>query len=224
MGSVLYNAIVAPIELLVEVVFEVLYRFVGHEKSDQVVAIIGVSLVISLLTLPLYQMAEAVQKKEREIQKSMAKWTSHIRKTFKGDERFMMQQYYYKINNYSPLQALNGSLSLLLQIPFFMAAYHFLSNLEILNGTSAGPIVNLGSPDALFRIGSFSVNVLPVLMTVINCVASFIYLKGFGLKDKVQTYGLAVIFLILLYNSPSALVIYWTCNNIFSLVKNIFYK
>ena len=224
MGSVLYNAIVAPIELLVEVVFEVLYRFVGHEKSDQVVAIIGVSLVISLLTLPLYQMAEVVQKKERDIQKGMAKWTSHIRKTFKGDERFMMQQYYYKINNYSPLQALNGSLSLLLQIPFFMAAYHFLSNLEILQGTSVGPIINLGTPDALFKIGSFSVNVLPVLMTVINCVASAIYLKGFGLKDKVQTYGLAVIFLILLYNSPSALVIYWTCNNIFSLVKNIFYK
>lgn len=224
MGSVLYNAIVAPIELLVEVVFEVLYRFVGHEKSDQVVAIIGVSLVISLLTLPLYQMAEAVQKKERDIQKGMAKWTSHIRKTFKGDERFMMQQYYYKINNYSPLQALNGSLSLLLQIPFFMAAYHFLSNLEILNGTSVGPIADLGAPDALFKIGSLSVNVLPVLMTVINCVASFIYLKGFGLKDKIQTYGLAVIFLVLLYNSPSALVIYWTCNNIFSLVKNIFYK
>ncbi|MBP5403027.1 MAG: YidC/Oxa1 family membrane protein insertase [Treponema sp.] len=224
MASVLYNIIVAPIELVVEVVFEILYRFVGHEKSDQVIAIIGVSLVISLLTLPLYQMAEAVQKKERDIQKGMSKWISHIRKTFKGDERFMMQQYYYKINNYSPLQSLNGSLSLLLQIPFFMAAYHFLSNLEILQGTSFGPIANLGAPDALFKIGSFSVNVLPVLMTVINCAASFIYLKGFGLKDKVQTYGLAVIFLVLLYNSPSALVIYWTCNNIFSLVKNIFYK
>ena len=91
MASVLYNIIVAPIELVVEVVFEVLYRFVGHEKSDQVIAIIGVSLVISLLTLPLYQMAEAVQKKERDIQKGMSKWISHIRKTFKGDERFMTE-------------------------------------------------------------------------------------------------------------------------------------
>ena len=35
---------------------------------------------------------------------------------------------------------------------------------------------------------------------------------------------MAVIFLVLLYNSPSGLVVYWTCNNIFSLVKNIFYK
>ncbi|WP_407435461.1 YidC/Oxa1 family membrane protein insertase [Treponema sp.] len=224
MTSVLYNIIVAPIELVVEVVFEVLYRFVGHDTSDQVFAIIGVSLVISLLTFPLYQMADAVQKKERDIQKGMEKWTSHIRKTFKGDERFMMQQYYYKINNYSPLQSLNGSLSLILQVPFFMAAYHFLSNLEILQGTSVGPIVDLGAPDALFKIGSFSINVLPILMTIINCFSSAIYLKDFPIKDKVKTYGLAFIFLFLLYKSPSGLVVYWTCNNIFSLLKNIFYK
>lgn len=224
MASVLYNILIAPIELLVEVVFEIIYRFVGHETSDQALAIVGVSIVISLLTFPLYQMAEVVQKKERDIQKGMEKWTNHIRKTFKGDERFMMQQYYYKLNNYSPLQSLNGSLSLLLQIPFFMAAYNFLSNLEILKGTSIGLIADLGRPDALFQIGSLSINVLPILMTLINCVASAIYLKGFSVKDKVQTYGLAFVFLILLYNSPSGLVIYWTCNNIFSLVKNIFYK
>lgn len=224
MASVLYNIFIAPIELVVEVVFEIVYRFVGHETSDQALAIIGVSVVISLLTFPLYQMAEVVQKKERDIQKGMEKWSNHIRKTFKGDERFMIQQYYYKINNYSPLQSLNGSLSLLLQIPFFMAAYNFLSNLEILKGTSVGMIADLGAPDALIKIGALSINVLPILMTLINCVASAIYLKGFSVKDKVQTYGLAVIFLVLLYNSPSGLVIYWTCNNIFSLVKNVFYK
>ena len=34
---------------------------------------------------------------------------------------------------------------------------------------------------------------------------------------------MAGIFLILLYNSPSALALYWTMNNIFSLFKNIYY-
>jgi membrane protein insertase Oxa1/YidC/SpoIIIJ len=32
---------------------------------------------------------------------------------------------------------------------------------------------------------------------------------------------MALIFLVLLYNSPSGLVLYWTCNNIFSLGKNL---
>ena len=35
---------------------------------------------------------------------------------------------------------------------------------------------------------------------------------------------MAGVFLILLYNSPSALVLYWTMNNIFSAIKNIYYR
>lgn len=224
MLSFLYNIIVGPIELIVEFVFELMFRILGQRQTNQGLAVIGVSLAISFLTLPLYRMADKVQQKERDTQKKLSKWVNHIKKTFKGDERFMMLQAYYKENGYSPIQALNGSLSLLLEIPFFIAAYHFLSNLEALNGASFGPFKDLGTPDNLFVIGNFGINVLPIAMTLINCISSAVYLKGFPIKDKIQTYGMALIFLVLLYNSPSGLVIYWTFNNIFSLVKNIFYK
>ncbi|MBO4604245.1 MAG: sulfatase-like hydrolase/transferase, partial [Clostridiales bacterium] len=40
----------------------------------------------------------------------------------------------------------------------------------------------------------------------------------------IQVYGLAAVFLVLLYRSPSGLVFYWLLNNVFSLVKNVFYK
>lgn len=224
MLSILYNIIISPIELIVEFVFELMFRILGQRQTNQGLAVIGVSITISFLTLPLYRRADAVQQKERDTQKKLSKWVNHIKKTFKGDERFMMLQTYYKENGYSPIQALNGSLSLLLEIPFFIAAYHFLSHLEVLNGASFGPIENLGTPDSLFSIGSFGINVLPIAMTIINCISSAIYLKGFPLRDKLQTYGMALIFLVLLYNSPAGLVVYWTCNNIFGLVKNIFYK
>ena len=222
MSSILYNIFISPIELIVEIVFELMYRLVGARETNEGIAVIGVSIAISLLTLPLYKRADAVQQKQRDIQNSMAHWINHIKKTFKGDERFMMLQAYYRENHYSPLSALNGSISLLLEIPFFIAAYHFLSNLSVLSGSTFLLISDLGQPDNLIKIGSFSINVLPVLMTLINCISAAIYLKGFPLKDKIQTYGMALIFLVLLYNSPSGLVIYWTCNNIFSLIKNIF--
>ena len=61
-------------------------------------------------------------------------------------------------------------------------------------------------------------------MTLINVVSSFIYAKGFPLKTKIQMYGLAAVFLVLLYQSPSGLVLYWICNNLFSLGKNIVNK
>ena len=224
MLSILYNIIISPLELVFEFVFEILFRILGQGNSNQGFAVIGVSIAISLLTLPLYRRADAVQQKERDIQKKLSHWVSHIKKTFKGDERYMMLQTYYRENNYSPIMALNGSLSLLLEIPFFMAAYHFLSHLEVLNGASFGLISDLGKADGLIKIGSFSINSLPILMTLIICISSAIYLKGFPVKDKIQTYGMALIFLVLLYNSPSGLVVYWTCNNIFSLVKNVFYK
>ncbi|MBR0100696.1 MAG: YidC/Oxa1 family membrane protein insertase [Treponema sp.] len=224
MSSILYNIIISPIELVVEIVFELMFRIVGRHETNQGLAVIGVSLAISLLTLPLYRRADAVQQKERDIQAKLSHWVKHIRKTFKGDERFMMLQTYYRQNNYNPLYALNGSISLLLEIPFFIAAYHFLSHLEALNGASFGLILDLGKPDSLIKFGDISLNLLPILMTAINCISSAVYLKGFPLKDKIQTYGMALIFLVLLYNSPSGLVVYWTCNNIFSLGKNIFYK
>jgi hypothetical protein len=62
------------------------------------------------------------------------------------------------------------------------------------------------------------------VMTLINCIAGAIYTQNLSVRDKIQVYGIAALFLILLYNSPAALVIYWTLNNIFSLVKHIFYK
>jgi hypothetical protein len=61
-------------------------------------------------------------------------------------------------------------------------------------------------------------------MTVINCIAGAVYTRGFPIKEKVQLYGMAGLFLILLYNSPSGLVLYWTINNLFSLGKNILQK
>ena len=112
----------------------------------------------------------------------------------------------------------------LLEVPFFMAAYQFLSAAGELQGASFGPITDLGAPDGLITLGSFTVNVLPVLMTLINVVSSAIYLKGFPLKTKIQLYGMAAFFLVFLYDSPSGLVFYWTLNNLFSLVKTIFYK
>ena len=61
-------------------------------------------------------------------------------------------------------------------------------------------------------------------MTLINVISGILYTKGHPLKAKIQVYGLAAIFLVLLYHSPSGLVFYWLLNNVFSLVKNIIGK
>ncbi len=213
----LYNIFIGPIQYLIEVVFATVFDLV----DSKILSIVGVSLVVNFLVLPLYKRSDAVQEKERAKQKAMEPMVKHIRKTFKGDKRSMILQEYYRQNDYSAVQALKGSFSLLLQIPFFLAAYNFLSTEGLLNGTSFFIFRDLGEPDRLFNIGTFAINVLPILMTLINVVSGAVYTKGSLLREKVQVYLTAAVFLVLLYNSPSGLVIYWILNNLFSLVKNI---
>ena len=218
--TALETLLIGPLKLLFEIIFVLSGRFVNHPG----LSIICLSLVMNILVLPLYKRADAMQEESRDMDNKLRKGVSHIKKSFSGDERMMILQTYYRQNHYKPTNSLNGSVSLLLEIPFFMAAYQFLSSLEVLNGVSLGPIRDLSAPDGLIVIGSLTINLLPVLMTLINVISSALYLKGFPLKTKIQLYGMALFFLVFLYTSPSGLVFYWTLNNLFSLVKTIFYK
>lgn len=219
-GNLLYQLILGPLELVFDVIYSLACQITEHPGT----AIVFLSLAMNFLVLPLYRRADAMQEEERFQSMRMKPGIDQIRKMFKGDERFMILQTYYRQNNYKPYYALKGSLSLLLEIPFFIAAYRYLSGLSLLQGASFGPIRDLGSPDELIRLGGITLNLLPILMTAINIVSGAVYTRGMPLKSKVQLYGMALIFLVFLYRSPSGLVFYWTLNNLFSLVKNIFYK
>ena len=220
LGEALYAIVLYPIVQVIEVA----YKIFSQLFSNTGIAIMGVSFVVTVLCLPLYIVAEKWQQLERDTQRRLKPGVDRIKAAFKGDEQYMILSTYYRQNHYHPMMALRSSFGLLIQVPFFMAAYSCLSSLPALQGQSFLFIRDMGAPDALFTIGGFTVNVLPIAMTVINIVAGMIYTKGFPFKEKAQIYGMALLFLVLLYNSPAGLVLYWTMNNVFSLVKNIFYK
>ena len=212
-----YQLLIKPLEIL----FEVVYRYAMIYVDNSGIAIIVMSLVMNFLLLPLYRRADHIQEDERRLEKAMEAGVAHIKQTYHGDERFMMLQTYYRQHRYKPWFILKGLVPLMLEVPFFIAAYHFLSNLKDLNGASFGPLSDLGAPDRLLTVFGTPISVMPILMTVINIISSMIYTKGLSRRDKLQLYGMALVFLVLLYNSPSGLVLYWTLNNLFSLVKNI---
>lgn len=218
--SILETLLIGPLKLSFEFIFDIAYKLADNPG----LAIIFLSLIVNILVLPLYRRADAMQEKARDTEANLHDGVAHIKKTFTGDERMMILQTYYRQNHYKPTDVLSGSVSLLLEIPFFIAAYQFLSHLDLLQGVPFGPITDLGAPDGLLSIGGISINLLPILMTLVNVVSSTLYLKGFPLKTKVQLYGIALFFLVFLYVSPACLVFYWTLNNVFSLIKNIFYK
>lgn len=219
-GAILYTILISPLQLFFEFIFSVAQRF----TNNQGLSIIVLSLVMNFLVLPLYKRADAMQAEERDTEAKLHDGIAHIKKVFSGDERMMIQQEYYRQNHYKTMDAFKGSISLFLEIPFFIGAYQFLSHLQALRDVSFGPLANLGAQDGLLVIGGVTINLLPILMTAVNMVSCVIYTKGFPKKTKIQLYVMAIFFLFFLYSSPSGLVFYWTLNNIFSLCKNVFYK
>ena len=220
-GEILYTLFIWPINFILEFLFVLFIRIFDAPG----LAIIFLSVVVNTLTLPIYNIADRWQKEERELQKRMKTKLVSIKSVFKGDERQMIINAYYRQMGYSQVLILKASLGLLLQIPFFIAAYQFLTKTKLLSGATFYFIKNLNVPDALLSLpfsffGLTALNVLPFVMTILNIVSSFIYARDLGKREKIQLFAMAFIFLVFLYNSPSGLVLYWTMNNLYSLFKN----
>ena len=218
--DILYTVFIMPLQLSFEVIYVVTDRIIGNPG----LSIIALSLMMNFLVLPLYMRADKMQENERDMEARLRDGVRHIRKTFSGDEKSMMLSTYYRQNGYRPTDVFKGSISLFLEIPFFISAYMFLSNLPAIRGVPFGPIADLGAPDGMLVVGGLAINVLPFVMTGINLVSCALFTKGMPVKTKVQLYGMAAFFLVFLYASPAGLVFYWTLNNLFALVKTVFYK
>ena len=86
MGEFLFYLTIKPIWLLFEIIFRTIYKICANPG----ISILAVSIVMNVLVLPMYLKSDALQDAERKKQKDMEYWVKHIRKTFKGDERFMI--------------------------------------------------------------------------------------------------------------------------------------
>ena len=217
--DILYNIIIYPVEFIIEIVF---YLFNNVFKSGYATSLFFLSLIINFISLPLYNIAESWQAKERAIQEKMKPMIDNIKSVYKGDQRYLLIRACQRINGYKTIYAFRGTLGLLIQIPFFLAAYNFIHNLSGLQLGSFLFIKDFSKPDAVFSIGNITINILPFIMTLFSLLAGLVYSKKLRFKESLPLYIVSLIFLVLLYNSPSGLVFYWTLNCLFSLIKNIF--
>lgn len=216
----MFKLINKPFELLIGVIFVWLLKIV----SNHGLALILLSFIVNIALLPFYNIAENIQKKERLVQQAMKPKLEEFKSVYKGYELYLYTNNVYRLHDYHPIYSLRGLVSLLIQVPFFMGAYAFLSNYAGFQGQSFLFLSNLAQPDGLLSIGKVTINVLPFVMTAINLVSGYVYATDMSRNEKITIVVVALFFLVLLYNSPSSLLVYWTFNNVFSLVKNLYYK
>jgi YidC/Oxa1 family membrane protein insertase len=209
-------ALIEPIRWALLSVLKLGYAISGSHG----VALLFLSVFFNLLLIPAYHWAERLQGKEREIQRRMQPKIEEFRAVFKGQELHMMLRQLYKLHDYHPIYALRTLAPLAIQVPFFIAAFGLLSHYVPFQGASFLFLHDLSKPDGL--IGG--INLMPLLMTAVNLYALQLYSRQLPRSDWAQGVVVALIFLAVLYESPSGLVLYWTFNNLLSVLKSFWYS
>ena len=121
-----------PLEILMKYILE---GFLAVSDSPTL-SLLGLSFSVTVISFPLSHLAEKLQNKERTAQNELRPKIKEFKQIFKGRTLNIYIQTLYRQNNYHPIFAVRSSFGLLIQIPFFFAAYHFLSNYHPLSGMS----------------------------------------------------------------------------------------
>ena len=183
--------------------------------------LILIAILVKLLLMPLSIKSAISMKKMKDLQpklnKLQEKW---------GHDPQALQMKTMELYKSEKANPLGGCLPLLLQIPVFFALFRVLSRSVELRGAGFLWISDLTTPDSLFMIGTFSFNLLPLIMTALQLVTVVRQQGRMGTAQndmqkqmQTQSYFMPVIFLFLFWNMPSGLVLYWTIQNIFSIME-----
>lgn len=182
--------------------------------------IVALSVITSAAMMPLMKLVAGIVRREADYQSVILPQIEGIKSRYSSDaERHVRIQRLYARYGYSPLSAVKKVFPLFVQIPFLLLTYFMLKDTVELRGVPFLFLRDLGEPDGLIRF--FGVNLLPLVMTGVNLL-TVAATPGFTRKDQMQAVGISLLFLVLLYAAPSALLLYWTLNNVITMVRTLF--
>ncbi|MCS7180658.1 MAG: membrane protein insertase YidC, partial [bacterium] len=177
-------------------------------------SIILLTFIIKILFFPLTRKSLYSMK---QLQK-LRPYLQDIQKKYKDNPMQLQKELMniYKEYNINPFA---GCLPTFIQIPIFIGFFLALRNSVFLRGA---PFIlwikDLSMPDTVYKIGGLPVNILPILMTI----TSYFQQKLTPSPDQSQkslTIIMPLMFLFILYNFPSGLLLYWVTMNIASLIE-----
>ncbi|HMI96952.1 MAG TPA: membrane protein insertase YidC [Micropepsaceae bacterium] len=201
-----------------------LYRYVGNFG----IAIIIFTVFVKALFFPLANTSYRAMSKMKKLQPEMER----LRERFK-DDKAQQQQEMMKLYSKEKVNPISGCLPMLIQIPVFFSLYKvLLVTIDMRHAPFYGWIKDLSAPDPtsvfnLFGLIPFTppqflmLGVFPILMGATMWVqtnlnpppADPVQQKIFGFMPLIFTFMLA--------NFPVGLVIYWTWNNLLSIIQQV---
>lgn len=175
-------------------------------------AIILLTVTVRIFIWPLHAKSTHTMKRMAKLQPEMLK----IKEKYADDPNKINTETMGLYRKYG-INPLGGCLPMFLQIPIFFGFYKMLQYAVELRGQGFLWVNDLSQPDTLMYIAGIPLNILPIVMAI----SSFLQIKmtpmtGDKMQQKIIMF-MPFMFFFFCYNFASALALYWTTQNIFSI-------
>jgi YidC/Oxa1 family membrane protein insertase len=177
-------------------------------------AIIVLTLIIKTLLWPVQNKATNEMRKMAALSPKM----TEMREKYKDDPQKLNEEMMKLYREYG-VNPFSGCLPMLIQIPIFFGFYAMLGSAIQLRNSSFLWVKDLSQPDTIGHILGFPINLLPLIMAATMIWQMVITPKSGDAVQQRIFYFMPVIFLVFCYNFASGLALYWTTQNLFSIVQ-----
>jgi YidC/Oxa1 family membrane protein insertase len=187
-----------------------LYGVLGNFAA----AIIALTIIIKALLWPLQNKATNSMRKMAALSPKM----TELREKYKDDPTKMNQELMKLYKDYG-VNPFSGCFPMLIQIPIFFGFYSMLGTAIELRNSSFLWVHDLSQPDTVGHIFGFPINILPILMALTMLWQMHITPKTGDAVQQRMFMFMPLIFILFAYNFASALSLYWTTQNIISIIQ-----
>jgi YidC/Oxa1 family membrane protein insertase len=187
----------------------------------------GVIVLITILLRAVFWPLMAKSTRSMKRMQALAPELKALQEKYKEEPQKLTQKQWelYRKHKVNPM---SGCLPLLIQTPVFIGFFTMLRSAIELRGASFLWVKDLSKPDTLFMLPgiNFPFNLLPLLMGGAMLWQSHLTPPSPGMdptQAKIMRY-LPLIFLIFLYNYSAGLALYWTVNNLLTILQTVLTK
>ena len=224
LGKIRYHQLWKPLAVLAYAAEGALIFLHQHLLQNWVFTLVAFSLAIKILLYPITRQTEQAQKKVDAIRLALDPQLAEIKRRFDGEIAHNKIMEAHKKLGVSPFFSLKPMLVTFIQFPILIATFNALGEMGQFQGVSFLWIEDLAYPDSLvslptpLAIFGSEVSLLPFVMSALT-LASMLSMGA--QTKKTSMIFMPLLFLVLFYPFPSAMVLYWALVNFWQFLLKV---
>ncbi|MBG7606716.1 MAG: membrane protein insertase YidC [Verrucomicrobia bacterium] len=175
-------------------------------------AIICLTIIVRIFIWPLHAKSTHSMKRMSKLQPVM----KELKAKYPDDPNKLNTEMMGLYRKYG-INPLGGCLPMFIQIPIFFGFFKMLNSAVELRDQPFLWVNDLSQPDTLMHIAGIPLNILPIVMAGTSAIQMSLMPKtGDKMQQRIMLF-MPLMFFFFCYNYASALALYWTTQNIFSI-------